>query len=381
MAPITVRKEITGRNGAFCIIVNLFGISSSSIGFLDWALRPCAVACNAHSLDARVRAYEALMLSSMAFVIDNATAIVALTLCAALLYLLSSTKFSWPLRQLSRLQHWGSRDLTTISAPSLPPHVPRGAQGPLECSQGHTVQFYEDDIFLCRSISRFMAEGLSQGEGVIVIALLQHIEAMEKLVSVVLDVERYKKRGQLRMLDATEYLARIVRQGERLPDADLFGTTLGEILDEVSTVFPVLRIYGEFVSLLVAQGNLEGALALDRMLNTLQRSRSFRMHCGFTLSDYTACAPLKAFDAICKEHLHRAPAEPEDALTCTCDQNHHIALLQQKALKLEGEIIERRAIEAALRRREAELVRANEEAKAANKCAISEVEFSLNRNL
>lgn len=309
-------------------------------------------------------AYDLAAMSAAIFVSDNAAVLIALGLCAALLYILASTRLT--LRPMPWTRLW---DLVRgAAASSLPPHVPRGAQGPVECSHGHTVQFYEDDVYLCRSISRFMAEGLSQGEGVIVLATPQHLATMEKLVSIVLDVQRYKKRGQLRMLDATEYINKVVRVDEQVPDADRFGSVLGEILDEVSTVFPTLRIYGELVSLLISRGNNKGAVTLDRMLNVLQRSRSFRMHCGYTLSDYTTPATLNALDEVCKEHLRRAPAGTEDIVASTGDQNRLIAQLQQKALKLESEIIERRAIEAALRRRETELVRANEEAKAANRC-------------
>lgn len=49
------------------------------------------------------------------------------------------------------------------------------------------------------------------------------------------------------------------------------------------------------------------------------------------------------------------------------DQQRLIAQLQQRTLRLENEIFERRAIEAALRKREGELLRANEEAKAASR--------------
>jgi hypothetical protein len=47
----------------------------------------------------------------------------------------------------------------------------------------HSVQFYNDDIFLTQSVARFITEGLQGNETVIVVATAQHREALQQVLT------------------------------------------------------------------------------------------------------------------------------------------------------------------------------------------------------
>ena len=47
----------------------------------------------------------------------------------------------------------------------------------------HSVQFYNDDMFLTQSVARFITEGLQGNETVIIVATAQHREALQQVLT------------------------------------------------------------------------------------------------------------------------------------------------------------------------------------------------------
>ena len=77
----------------------------------------------------------------------------------------------------------------------------------------HTVQFYENEQFLAAAVSDFLADGLSSGQVVIVIATPAHRQSFElRLKAKALDVDSAAQREQLLWLDARETLATFMVQ-------------------------------------------------------------------------------------------------------------------------------------------------------------------------
>jgi hypothetical protein len=72
--------------------------------------------------------------------------------------------------------------------------------------QNHSVQFYNDDIFLTQSVARFITEGLQGNETVIIVATAQHREALQRALT-----PEQGTHDKLRFFEAEEQLSKFGR--------------------------------------------------------------------------------------------------------------------------------------------------------------------------
>ena len=249
--------------------------------------------------------------------------------------------------------------MKTIS--SVGGHFRKADEGP---SSNHIVQFYEDENFFHNSVNGFVSAGLEKGDGVIVVAsdmLCEHLG--QSLATMGHNISEVKQKGQYIVLDAEDTLSKIMV--ESLPDRTLFQSVIGGLLDRVSSSHPSIRVYGEMVNVLCAKGNFNGAMALEGLWNNLLKERSFLLFCGYTLKNFGKTTETTSFKDVCDSHQQVIPVESylEDK---NDDKRRLIAELQQKALALQEEILERRTLESVLRKNESELREAKEKAEKAN---------------
>ena len=219
----------------------------------------------------------------------------------------------------------------------------------------HFVQFYEDEKFLFESVATFIGTGLGAGEGAIVIAKPVLREALAtQLAARGFDLAALKSRGQFVLLDAADTLARFMVNGS--PNKSLFIQVVGELVARTAKDRAGLRAFGEMVALLWAEGNETAAIQLEEFWNDLGKTHSFSLFCAYPMNGFRDSAKAERFLHICKEHSRVVPAESYSLR----DGNENVrlrsvALLQQKAVALEAEIIERKKAEKVLAHREQEL--------------------------
>ena len=218
---------------------------------------------------------------------------------------------------------------------------------------GHSVQFYEDDRFLVDTVVDFFAVGLVDGLGAVAIATPDHISAISQgLHEKGFDVERTRTNGQLTLLDAEELLASFMTGV--LPDAGKFRRAMDGVLgsharfgDGVRERRPVLA-FGEMVDLLCRQGNIDGAIRLEELWNELAESYTFSLLCAYSLGTFSEDTHDGALRAICNQHAHVMPTERYMRVD-DGSRLREIALLQQRALALETELLRRQRLESELR--------------------------------
>jgi signal transduction histidine kinase len=225
--------------------------------------------------------------------------------------------------------------------------APRGDRSELRESE-HFVQFYETDRFLVETLSEFIGAGLGAGEAAIVVATQAHREELdERLQSARLDVVAARASGQYVVLDAAETLAKFMVEGS--PDPDRFAETLEGIIARVAARGQRVRIFGEMVALLWAEGQYDAAIRLEALWNNLHAIHSFVLYCAYPIHGFGQEALATPLSAVCDEHSRVIPAESYTALTSSDERLRAIILLQQKASVLQAEIAERKAAEDALR--------------------------------
>jgi hypothetical protein len=172
---------------------------------------------------------------------------------------------------------------------------------------GHVVQLYgRDDQFLAKNVSRYLAEGMRQLDGLIVIATPAHIHAIsrhlaEEGASAALAAER---EGRLIFLEARETLDRLLAGGR--PDRSLFESVIGGVLSGVLACSGSgkVRAFGEMVSLLWADGKQDEAAILEGFWNELLDGSRFSLYCAYAIDLFGDGVAQTDVSAIISAHSH-----------------------------------------------------------------------------
>ena len=202
----------------------------------------------------------------------------------------------------------------------------------------HAVQFYEDDDFLLESVTRLMATGIGDGDCAIVVATAEHRAALDaRLLRRGLDMNAARRRGAYVALDAEETLTRFMVGNA--PDPEKFHDVVGSLIERSLQGPPLrrVRIFGEMVALLWAEGNAAAAIELERLWNDLTERKAFSLLCAYPMKAFAAPGQAEGFAAVGAAHGHVSPTEryveldPDDRLRA-------VAVLEQRVAALEAEL-------------------------------------------
>ena len=144
----------------------------------------------------------------------------------------------------------------------------------------HAVVFYDHDPEAVEAVAEYVAEGLRQGEPVVVIATEEHREAFDlALLGFGADPEWARATGQYQALDAAATLRTFMVRG--LPDPELFEASVGGVVRAAGRGGAKVRAFGEMVALLWDEGNVVGAIALEALWNGLAQRLDFFLLCAY----------------------------------------------------------------------------------------------------
>ncbi len=194
----------------------------------------------------------------------------------------------------------------------------------------HFVQFYENDAFLLDSLSGFIDTGLAEGGACIVLATKAHRESLEeRLKSHGLDLAAAQTQGVYISLDAAEALSKFMVDG--LPDPERFALVFGDMIMRAAEGRHHVRVFGELVALLWADGKRAAAIRLEELWNDLGKLHPFSLFCAYPMHDFGSEVYEAEFTEICNRHSQVIPPESYAALTTSGERLRAITLLQQKA--------------------------------------------------
>jgi signal transduction histidine kinase/ActR/RegA family two-component response regulator len=230
----------------------------------------------------------------------------------------------------------------------------------------HFVQFYETDLYLVNSVSGFIGSGLSAGDGCIVVATEEHRSGLDvRLQAYGFDVTAAKTTGQYVSLDAEETLGRFMIAGS--PDPERFREVIQHLIIQTGKERSRVRVFGEMVALLWAEGNRSGAIHLEELWNDLHDSHAFTLFCAYPIKGFGGETMARPLSEVCTSHSRVIPAESYSALVDADERLRAVLELQQKAKWLEAEIAERKQAEERLRISLAQEQIARAEAESANR--------------
>jgi DcmR-like sensory protein len=159
---------------------------------------------------------------------------------------------------------------------------------------GHTAQFYRDERFLIDSITSFIRVGLDLNETVLAIVTAPH---REKVCTTLTGKEL--RNDKLRFFDARDFLALFMV--EDWPNESQFMQGMKTILGLAGETGQV-RVFGEAVEVLCAEGKATAALRLEELGNILALTHHCSVLCAYSLSTMFEKADQETRTRVCQLH-------------------------------------------------------------------------------
>ncbi len=176
----------------------------------------------------------------------------------------------------------------------------------------HIVQLFDDAQSLSDAVAEFAREGLAQRDPVLLVMSFEHWQATAvELAARGVDPDEAVASGRLTVRDAPHVMNQFMRQGR--PRRHLFEETAGTLVRKLVSRGKRLRVYGEIVDLLAAEGDFEAAAQLEEMWNDLGARHSFTLLCGYSSVHFGNPVSADALRRICRTHT-RACASTGDLL-------------------------------------------------------------------
>jgi PAS domain S-box-containing protein len=232
------------------------------------------------------------------------------------------------------------RDGIRSEAPS-PVHPESGS------GHEHVVEFYETDRFLADTVSDFVGPGLHRGGAAVVVATEAHRLLFEAALQAAgIDVDHAIEADRYLAFDARKLLDAFLIDGAI--DAQRFTQTIGDVLGRAGAGQRRVRVYGEMVALLWADGNTSAAIVLEELWNELAHTHEFGLLCAYPMNAFQDSASIASFELVCGAHSAVIPSEGYSLLRGADEKRREVARLQQENAALRAEARRARAEQASI---------------------------------
>jgi hypothetical protein len=169
----------------------------------------------------------------------------------------------------------------------------------------HAVQIYRDEAGFMDCLEGFIGSGLRGGDSVIVIATAAHLHELEKrLRGYWHDLDRARWEDRYIAILPHEILAKFMVDG--MPDEVLFQSAVRELLVRARGQGRRVRVFGEMVAILWAEGNGDAALRLEHLWTHLQASEKFPLFCAYPRAQFKTDAEV-SIQSVCAAHSRVIP--------------------------------------------------------------------------
>ncbi len=176
----------------------------------------------------------------------------------------------------------------------------------------HSCQLFDSRESLADAVSAFLRSGFESGDRLLAVVCPESWDSTARHIRRQgLDLRAALATGQLTVLDAAATLATFRCSGKI--DRELFANSVGEMVRAFASDRRQLRVYGEMVDLLAAEGDFRGALQLEALWNDLRASQPFVLFCGYSAVHFGDPRVAGDLRLICRAHSH-VRSDPRDEL-------------------------------------------------------------------
>jgi DNA-binding NarL/FixJ family response regulator len=172
-------------------------------------------------------------------------------------------------------------------------------------TKGHEAGFYSDDRWLLEDVTRFVGTALKAGNAAIVAATESHRNSLlASLRAYGLDIGSAIEESRYIACDAADVLSTFMLNG--MPDQIRFARAFSDLILKAEAVVkvqhPRVAIFGECVHLLMAEGNTEAAIQIEKLGNQLVKAYDVDILCGYSLRRSYDGMDSHIYQRICAEH-------------------------------------------------------------------------------
>lgn len=183
----------------------------------------------------------------------------------------------------------------------------------------HIVQVCQNKALQVEVVTRYIKEGLLNGEAVIIIAKPALRKAViAKMDALDLDVHFFKSQGQIKFFDAELLLSGFLIDG--VLEEQAFQEFIGLPIQAAQLKFGKVRAFGEMMNVLWKKGQYDTAMQLEDFWNDLSKKLEFSLLCSYSLDNLDPNAYDDSLELICKCHKHLVPVEEGDLSEPAADE-------------------------------------------------------------
>jgi hypothetical protein len=174
----------------------------------------------------------------------------------------------------------------------------------------HVCQIYENNDAFLDLLTGFVSGGFSAGESVAVIASHEHLNFLhQRLQKEGINLFALELKDQYIPLSAEDTLSEFMING--WPDESLFHFTVSTLLDRAQKRGRRVRVFGEMVAILWAQGNHGATVRLEHLWNKFCETQAFSLFCAYPKSGFTENAEESLTQICCSHAKMIAPSDSD----------------------------------------------------------------------
>jgi hypothetical protein len=194
---------------------------------------------------------------------------------------------------------------------------------PHETGSSHLIQLFDSEESIAEGVAQFLRDGIVRREQMLVVTAEERWYSVAMHLSVLgWPPDEALRSGRVIVRDARELLGKFMLDGRIRPG--LFHATVGTLVAGMAALRRPVRIYGDMVDLLTAQGDYANALELEGLWNQLARQHRFTLLCGYSAGHFGD--PRNADDLCRTCAAHSAvQSSPEDVLGSFLVSRYHAA--------------------------------------------------------
>jgi hypothetical protein len=169
-------------------------------------------------------------------------------------------------------------------------------------SGSHCVHFYEPDRFPSKHIAEFIRKGIVRQEGVVLVASEGHsIQIENEIEEFGIGVGSLRSSGLWSVVN-TDILARALLSGVSVDH--LIANALNPTVEMAREKSPTgrIRIYGEFVDVVLKLGRPDVCLELERYGGQIASDDVADVYCGYSADAFPDAGFARQFTKVCLHH-------------------------------------------------------------------------------
>jgi hypothetical protein len=165
------------------------------------------------------------------------------------------------------------------------------------------VQLFDTEDSLAETVADFFAEGLLRRDTLLAVMDEERWYSVAMRLSARgLPTDEALRFGHLTVRSAAATLRKFMQRGR--PNRRLFAASVGQLVSGLTAFGRPVRIYGEMVNLLAAQGDYAAACELEELWNELGTRSEFTLLCGYSAAHFGDPRNADLLQRICAAHSH-----------------------------------------------------------------------------